>query len=92
VKRIFTLSEEDWKALMDASRVARSTPVILISGRDASADAHRSVMVLWDELGERYGFIPSTVEPGYEPEHQIQAEPVPDRLAQIIERHDRAAS
>ena len=93
MKRTFTLSEEDWKALMETSASARSTPVILIAGRDASADAHRRIMVLWDEMGEKYGFIPSTVEPtDHEALRQIQAEPVPDRLHQLIERHDRKAS
>jgi len=93
MKRVFALSEADWKALMDASHAARTTPVILVAGIDASATAHKAVMTLWDELGEKYGFIPSTVEPtDHEALRQIQAEPVPDRLNQLIERHDRGAS
>ena len=90
--RRFTLSEEDWKALMDASVAARNTPVILVAGVDASTVAHGRVMRLWDEMGKKYGFIPSTVEQGDETKRQIQAEEVPDRLNQVIEQHDRSVS
>jgi cobalamin biosynthesis Co2+ chelatase CbiK len=92
VKHTFTFSEEDWKMLMDASAAARSTPVMLVAGRDVSADAHKRVMSLWNEMAEKYGFIPSTVEAGDESQRQIQAEPATDRLNQLIERHDRGAT
>lgn len=92
MKRIFTLSEEDWKELMDVSASARTTPVILVTGKDASDAYHKRLMALWDDMGEKYGFIPDTVEPGNESRREIKAEPVADRLNQVIERHDRGVS
>jgi hypothetical protein len=72
---IFTIDEDDWERLMEASLTARTTPVILVGGVDAAAVAHERVQRIWDDLALKYGFVVGTVRSHDEKNRQIKAEP-----------------
>ena len=73
----FKVTPEEWIRLMDLSRAARNTPVILLFGKhDISADAHDRVQQEWDRLGKKYGFLPLTLRNPDEKEGSFDADPV----------------
>jgi hypothetical protein len=88
MKREFQLSEEDAKALLDASKRARSTPVIympmpgqkLEDVRSWADQAYESVMDCWKRMGEKYGFIWDTADDSGKGISVVLAEPIKGRV------------
>ena len=82
-KKEFQLSEEDTKAILDASKRARTTPVIYTPALGQRPDevrswadhAYESVMDCWRRLGEKHGFIWDTAEGSGKGISTILAEP-----------------
>jgi hypothetical protein len=84
-KQRYELTVDEVNRLIDASRIAVTTPVIYtptpgqrVHEVKSWADhAYDRVMDVWRELGEKYGFRWETVSPTSESEFVILAEPSP---------------
>ena len=62
------LAKEDLEGLLELTRTAQNTPVILLGGVvDVSREAWNRVREKWKELGAEYGFVPESVK-GIDPE------------------------